>query len=270
MSAQITSETDVTFRTHQHGRAGRDPLPPAGAAIAAVAEVHGGAWTSGNRTMNAAIARHLSANGIAVLTLDFRMPPEAAYPVTVTDVAAGVRWLQGARDRLGIAPGPRRPARHLERRASGLLAALRPHDERYAGGAPAANPDIAVDFAVLGWPVSDPLARYRMMRERGNERLMEAHHAFWAGEDQMAEGSPYDIVVRGDAQRLPSLLILQGTNDDNLTPDMQQRFVEAYRAEGRPRRARDLRRRTARLHRPRPGERCVARRARAHHFVYHS
>jgi dienelactone hydrolase len=81
--------------------------------------------------------------------------------------------------------------------------------------------------------VSDPLARYRLMRERGNTRLMEAHHAFWSGgEAEMAEGSPYDIVTRGDAQALPSLLILQGTNDDNLTPDMQQRFVEAYRAKG--------------------------------------
>jgi dipeptidyl aminopeptidase/acylaminoacyl peptidase len=48
----------------------------------------------------------------------------------------------------------------------------------------------------------------------------------------MAEGSPYDIVRRGDAQQLPSLLILQGTNDDNLTPDMQQRFVATYRERG--------------------------------------
>jgi acetyl esterase len=48
----------------------------------------------------------------------------------------------------------------------------------------------------------------------------------------MAEGSPYDIVRRGEAQQLPALLILQGTNDDNLTPDMQQRFVAAYRERG--------------------------------------
>ncbi len=231
MSAQLTSETDVTFRTHEHGELVATLYRPAGAAIAAVAEVHGGAWTSGNRAMNVAIARHLSANGIAVLTLDFRMPPEAAYPATVTDVAAGVRWLKAHAGELGITPARvgllgTSSGGHLA-----LLTALRPRDERYAGAA-AGGPDIAVDFVVLGWPVSDPLARYRLMRERGNERLMEAHHAFWSGEEAMEEGSPLDIVARGEAQQLPSLLILQGTNDDNLTPDMQQRFVETYRSKG--------------------------------------
>lgn len=231
MSAQITSETNHTFRTHPGGELLATLYRPAGAAIAAVAEVHGGAWTSGDRTMNQAIARHLSANGIAVLTLDFRMPPVAAYPATVTDVAAGVRWLKAHADDLGISAARvgllgTSSGGHLA-----LLTALRPRDERYAGSVPD-GPDVAVDFVVLGWPVSDPLARYRLMRERGNERLLEAHHAFWAGEDAMAEGSPHDIVSRGDAQRLPSLLILQGTNDDNLTPDMQHRFIEAYRARG--------------------------------------
>jgi acetyl esterase len=232
MSVQSTSETDVSFQTYESGELVATLYRPSGAAIAAVAEVHGGAWTSGNRAMNVAIARHLCANGIAVLSLDFRMPPEAVYPVTVTDVAAGVRWLKANAGGLGIAP----ERVGLLGTSSGghlaLLTALRPQDERYAGSAPAGSPGIGVDFAVLGWPVSDPLARYQAMRERGNERIMEAHHAFWSGEEQMAEGSPFDIVSRGDAQRLPALLILQGTNDDNLTPDMQHRFVEAYRARG--------------------------------------
>ena len=232
MAAQTASETDVTFRTHEHGTLVATLYRPAAAAIAAVVEVHGGAWTSGDRTMNVAIARHLSANGIAVLSLDFRMPPEAAYPVTVTDIAAGIRWMRTHSTDVGTVPGRvgllgTSSGGHLA-----LLAALRPFDERYAGPVAGGEPDIAVDFAVLGWPVSDPAARYRMVRERANARLLEAHHAFWSGEDAMVEGSPYDIVMRGEAQRLPSLLILQGTNDDNLTPDMQQRFAEAHRAKG--------------------------------------
>jgi acetyl esterase len=233
MSAQIASETDVTFKTHERGALAATLYRPAAPAIAAVVEVHGGAWTSGDRTSNAATARHLAANGIAVLSVDFRMPPEAAYPVTVTDVTAGLRWMRTHSTDVGTTPDRvgllgTSSGGHLA-----LLAALRPLDERYAGPTRGGEPDIAVDFAVLGWPVSDPMARYRLMRERNNARLMEAHHAFWpGGEAEMTEGSPVDIVTRGDAQRLPSLLILQGTNDDNLTPDMQQRFVEAYRARG--------------------------------------
>ncbi|HEY5340919.1 MAG TPA: alpha/beta hydrolase [Candidatus Aquilonibacter sp.] len=232
MAAQITSETDVTYRTHPHGALVATLYRPEAAAIAAVVEVHGGAWTTGERRMNVAIARHLAANGIAVLSLDFRMPPEAAYPETVTDIAAGIRWMRTHSTDVGTVPNRvgllgTSSGGHLA-----LLAALRPLDERYAGPGLGGEPEIAVGFAVLGWPVSDPLARYRLMRERANTRLLEAHDAFWADETAMAEGSPYDIVARGDAQRLPSLLILQGTNDDNLTPDMQELFVGAYRAKG--------------------------------------
>jgi acetyl esterase len=232
MGAQTASETDVTFKKYERGALVATLYRPAGAAIAAVVEVHGGAWTSGDRTMNLAIARHLCANGIAVLSLDFRMPPEAMYPSTLTDIAAGVRWMRTHSTDVGTVPDRigllgTSSGGHLA-----LLTALRPLDDRYSGPRTGGEPEVAVDFAVLGWPVSDPLARYRMVRERANARLVEAHHAFWADEAAMAEGSPVDIVARGDAQRLPSLLILQGTNDDNLTPDMQERFVEAYGAKG--------------------------------------
>jgi len=232
MSTRTASETDVTYRRLEQGELKATLYRPAADAIAAVVDVHGGAWTSGNRALNAATARHLSANGIAVLALDFRMPPQAGYPLTVTDVAAGVGWMKAHAADVGTVPGRigllgTSSGGHLA-----LLAALRPDDERYAGPRPAGAPGVAVDFAVLGWPVSDPLARYRMVRERANTRLIEAHDAFWPDEAAMAEGSPVDIVSRGEAQRLPSLLILQGTNDDNLTPDMQQRFAQAYRAKG--------------------------------------
>jgi len=232
MTTQTASQTDVTFRSLEHGPLQATLYRPAGAAIAAVVEVHGGGWTSGDRSSNAPIARLLSANGIAVLSLDFRMPPQAAYPVTVSDVTAGLRWMKAhapdvgtVESRVGLLGTS--SGGHLA-----LLAALKPRDERYAGTPAPGEPDGTVDFAVLCWPVSDPLARYHAVRERGNTRLIEAHHAFWADEAAMAEGSPYDIIVRGDAQQMPPLLILQGTSDDNLTPDMQHRFIEAYRAKG--------------------------------------
>ena len=58
---------------------GQGPFP-------AVLEVHGGAWTSGDRLNNVSIAEHLAAHGIVVLSIDFRMPPAARYPDTVADV----------------------------------------------------------------------------------------------------------------------------------------------------------------------------------------
>jgi acetyl esterase/lipase len=232
MIDQTASETDITLGAHEHGPQVATLYRPAGKAIAAVVEVHGGGWTSGDRTSNEPIARHLSANGIAVLSLDFRMPPQAAYPVTLTDVTAGLRWMKAHAGDVGTVASRvgllgTSSGGHLA-----LLAALKPRDARYAGKPAPGEPDGTVDFAVLAWPVSDPLARYRAVVERKNTRLIEAHHAFWADEAAMAEGSPFDIVTRGDAQNMPSLLILQGTNDNNLTPDMQHRFIDAYRTKG--------------------------------------
>jgi acetyl esterase len=232
MTTSVSSETDLTFKTTESGDLAATLYRPAGKTVAAIVDVHGGAWTSGARANNAATARHLASNGIAVLSIDFRMPPDGTYPTTVSDVAAAVRWLKAHAADAGT------DAQHvgiLGTSSGGhmaLLVALRPRDERYAGTPAAGESGVSVPFAVACWPVSDPVARYAMTREQGKAKMTAAHDAFFGTENAMKDASPFDIVTRGDAQELPPLLIVQGTNDDNLTPDMQQRFAAAYRAKG--------------------------------------
>ena len=48
----------------------------------------------------------------------------------------------------------------------------------------------------------------------------------------MAEGSPQLILARGEPVAAPPALIMQGTNDDNLTPDMARDFAAAYTRAG--------------------------------------
>jgi acetyl esterase/lipase len=48
----------------------------------------------------------------------------------------------------------------------------------------------------------------------------------------MAEGNPQLILERGDPVEKPPALIMQGTADDNLTPDMAANFAAAYRKAG--------------------------------------
>ena len=203
---------------------GRGPFP-------AALEVHGGAWTSGDRFNNVAIAEHLAAHGIAVLSIDFRMPPEARYPETVADVNYGIRFLKANAERfatrrelvggLGTSSGG-----HLL-----LLNVLRPRDPHYAS-AQLSGADASLAFAIACWPVADPLARYRAVQERGNDRLVEAHHQFWPSKEAMAEGSPQLILERGEPVEKPPALIMQGTADDNLTPDMASNFAAAYTRAG--------------------------------------
>ena len=82
------------------------------------------------------------------------------------------------------------------------------------------------------WPIVDPLARYRMARARNNAQLVGAHDAFWADEAEMEAGSATAILERGEATHLPPALLLQGTADENVTPDMAPRFAAAYRERG--------------------------------------
>src|SRR6516162_11688042 len=68
--------------------------PEGGGPFPAVLEVHGGAWTSGDRLNNIAIGEYLAGHGIVVLSIDFRMPPAVRYPETVADVNFGIRFLK--------------------------------------------------------------------------------------------------------------------------------------------------------------------------------
>ena len=65
----------------------------------AVLEVHGGAWTSGDRLNNVAIGEYLATRGIVMLSIDFRMPPAVRYPETVADVNFGIRFLKANAER---------------------------------------------------------------------------------------------------------------------------------------------------------------------------
>ena len=72
----------------------RTDCPEGPGPFPAVLEVHGGAWTMGDRFNNVSIAEHLAGHGIVVLSIEFRMPPQARYPETVADVNFGIRFLK--------------------------------------------------------------------------------------------------------------------------------------------------------------------------------
>src|ERR1700689_2403455 len=114
----------------------------------AVLEVHGGAWTGGDRFNNVVIAEALAADGIVVMSIDFRMPPQARYPDTVADVNLGIRWLKAnatkfnSRADLGGGLGSSSGGPLL------LLNALRPHDPRYTKlPLPGSTADASLRFA---------------------------------------------------------------------------------------------------------------------------
>jgi acetyl esterase len=227
--ARFEIETrDLEYRPR--GDSGGGPFP-------AVVEVHGGAWASGDRLNNAPLDEALARSGIVVLAIDFRMPPEWRYPASIADIHYATRWLKAHAAEFGSRPelvgglGTSSGAHQL------LLSGLRPADRRHAAlplaGAPAE--DARLPYIVLCWPIADPLARHRMVKEKGNARLVDSHDAYWASEAEMEEGNPQLILDRGEpllALPLPPAILVQGTGDDNVTPDMADRFATAWRARG--------------------------------------
>src|SRR5919206_258076 len=195
-----------------------------------IVDVHGGAWNNGDRTNDTILNQALAAQGILTVAIDFRQPPEAGYPASVQDMNLAIRWLKvhaaefGGTDRvgaLGVSSGG-----HLV-----LLAGLRPRDARYAALPLEGHPDVdaSLAYVVACWPVSDPLYRYQVARQAGNEQIVKAHDAYWGTEDAMAEGSPPLILERGEPVELqPGLAHLRA--QDRQANDLARRKVGAGRA----------------------------------------
>jgi acetyl esterase/lipase len=73
-----------------------------------------------------------------------------------------------------------------------------------------------------------------MVKANGNTRLAQAHEAYWPDEAAMEDANPQLILERGEKVPLPPVLLIQGLRDDNVTPDMADRFAASYRAAGGP------------------------------------
>jgi acetyl esterase/lipase len=169
-----------------------------------------------------------------VLALDFRLAPAVPYPGSVADINLGIRWLKANVARWG---GNAALVGGLGTSSGGhqlLLNVLRPRDLKYTVHSLTGGEDIdaSIAYLVICWPISDPVARYRMAKETGNDRLVSNHHAFFGTEQVMAEASPQRIVEAGVSLKLPPALLIQGTNDANVTPDMADRFAAAYAKAG--------------------------------------
>jgi acetyl esterase len=215
--------------------------------IAALVDVHGGAWSRGDRLTGAFHGRALAASGLLVLSLDFRQGSEAKHPAGSADVAAGVRYLRANAGRLGV--DPRRIG--IVGSSSGgqlaLLAGLKPGAPEFAdtpivladGSVDAAPGDESVAFVLALYPVADPLARFRYVVGRQDDasgfdakRLIAAHHGYFSSEAQMAEASVTRIVTERETRALPPVWVAHPELDDNVPGAITDAFVQAYQKAG--------------------------------------
>lgn len=198
-----------------------------------VVEVHGGAWAKNDRFTNIDIHEPLAASGVVVMAIDFRMPPKVQYPEPIADINRAVRWLKAHAAAYKVEPAKVGILGTSSGGHQAMLAAMRPNDRRYrVGDELPADIDATVLFAAICWGVLDPYARYQMVTAKGVQRLVDAHTAYWPSEATMQDGNPQLILERGEPAALPRALLIQGTADDNLTPDMAANFHATYTKAG--------------------------------------
>ncbi len=215
------SDADRSWLARVYQPRGEGPFP-------ALIEIHGGAWTSNDRTQNAPLVSELAASGLVVASVDFHSGKEAPYPASMADINYATRWLKSSASEfnataeglggLGLSSGG-----HMV-----MLSAMRPNDPRYLAHALDTGEDASLAYVMMGWPVIDPHARYLHAKQHGRTSLLESHHQFFGDEDTMREANPQLILERGESVALPPALLFQGADDDVLAPRTAERFVEAY------------------------------------------
>ena len=207
-------------------------------------ELHGGAWVRGNRHNGDDVNEALSKNGVIVVALDFRVPPEAPYPASLADIHYGVRWAKsqaagwnGIPDRVG-AMGTSSGAHQA------MLLGVRPNDSRYAAlsqPAGTAAADGTLGCVILVSPVIDPLGRYQYAKglrdditppEGMAERVVAMHDLYWVTEEAMAEAAPARILAGGERTALPPSLFLARSYEAGHPRHDSDEFIRQYQKAG--------------------------------------
>jgi acetyl esterase/lipase len=228
--------SEVEFRRNSAGRMlmARIYQPKAPGPFPTVLDLHGGAWNRKDRFAEEPMDRALAASGLLVVAVDMTVAPEAPYPACVQDANYAVRWLKanaaswnGDAAKIGVYGSS--SGGHVAE-----LLAMRPRDPRYSAIPLAAAPNIdaTVAYVATRSPISNTFARYENAERRANAAMVKANKVFFNPWETIHESNPQEILEREEKVTLVPFLIMQGALDDNMLPEVQEKFAKTYNAAG--------------------------------------
>lgn len=227
--------SEVEFRRTSAGRQlmARIYRPKGPGPFPTVLDLHGGAWNRKDRKAEEPMDRALAASGLLVVAVDLTLAGEAPYPACVQDANYAVRWLKqkaatwgGDATRLGIYGSS--SGGHVAE-----LLAMRPHDARYnAIPLEGTSVDATIAWAATRSPISNTFARYENAERRKNDSMVKNNKNFFKPWVTIHESNPQEILEREEKVTFVPLLVMQGALDDNVLPEVQEKFVKSYRAAG--------------------------------------
>src|ERR1700688_4165521 len=228
--------SEVEMRPNSAGRMlkARIYQPKGAGPFPTVLDLHGGAWNAKDRTAEEPMDRAIASSGVLVVAIDMTVAKEAPYPACVQDANYGVRWLKskavtwnGDPSKIGVY-GSSSGGQVAE------LLGMRPRDPRYnvIPLVEAPHVDATVTYAAMRSPVSDPLARYTNAERLKRDSMMKNHTTFFNPWGTIHESNPQEILYRHEKITLVPFLIMAGSLDDNVLPEIQEKFVASYKAAG--------------------------------------
>ncbi|WP_028642532.1 alpha/beta hydrolase [Nocardioides sp. URHA0020] len=151
---------------------------PGGARAGVVVHLHGGGFVFNDVEVHDAAARRLANRaGMAVISVDYRRPPEHRFPAAPDDVSTVLRWIEDNRDVADLRiHGPLYVHGDSAGANLALVAALR-HPGRFTA-------------AVLIYPFLDPRAGFETYRTRADG--FDPREAAWYWQQYAASPADHD------------------------------------------------------------------------------
>jgi len=171
---------------------------------------YGGSWEGGRRRWYRYVGEALASQGIVVVIPDYRKFPDVRFPEFMNDAASATKWTFAHAAEFG---GDARRVFVAGHSAGGHIAALLACDKRYLAVAGLAPRDLAGMIGLAG------------------------AYAFLPYQDDEAEIFGDDAEGRYDSQPInfvdgdePPMLLLQGLDDDEVTPNNAEAMAERAQA----------------------------------------
>ena len=217
--SKVISHRDIVFAKYPNKELTLDlflPGEPLKTSIPCVIAIHGGGWTVNRKIWFEPFAAYLADNGIAAVTIDYRMLPAVTIRDCVYDSKAAVRWVRANAENYNIDPDR---IGALGASAGAHLVALLGTSadvEQLEGSG--GNPHVSSAVqAVVG--IATPA--FRSVDNRFAK-------AFGLSASEVQAISPYEYISAND----PPLFLIHGTTDEVVPPEDSQALYDQYVAVG--------------------------------------